>query len=798
MNMALRRAAVLLFSAALLATAACSGPEARKARYQQRADEFFAAGNLEKARVEFGNVLQVDPKNAKAHYHLGLIAERQVKPRDAAGQYQAAIDSDPDYTAARAGLGRLYLLAGLPDRVRETIEPGLGKTPGDAQLLTVRGALRSQQGDKDGALADAEAAVKAAPGDEHALALLASLYRRESRMPEAIKALDEGIRLNPRATDLRVIQAELLQLTGDKAGAEKQLREVLRIEPANVTHWQQLARLHLLEKDVDGAERALRDAVGQMPDNIEVKFALVGFLAAQRGVEVGDRQMRDFVAKEPGKADLQLAFGRYLEGQGKTDEAKAVYRKVIDAEGVKPAGLDARSRLAAVFIAKGEVNEGQKLVDEVLAKNPRDNEALALRGSLELTRGNPAGAISDLRSVLRDKPDATAVMRVLANAHLRNNETALAEEVLREAVRLDPRDPVLRLDLATLLASSGKPELARPFLEALTAEMPGNAVVWESLVRVELALGDKAASRRTVEDFRKVQPGSPLVAMMSGAVNEQDGKPQAAMADYEAALKLRPDSVEPLMAMSRLDQAAGQGAKSVARIEAAIHDKPDNLALRLLLGHVLIGQRRPADAVKAFDDVIAKNGAAWSAYRGKALAQDAQGQADAALATLAQGRARNPASVDLAVDLASMSLRLKRPDEAIKVYEDLTKQNPASVGFAANLAMLLADRQDPQSLERANKLVEPLAGREEPEALDVRGWVKFRSGNSADALSLIQRAVDKAPNIPQFRYHLAMVQLRSHKRASARENLDAALKPGIGFPGYDEAKAAHKNLVDAG
>ena len=44
-----------------------------------------------------------------------------------------------------------------------------------------------------GALADAEAAVKAAPTDELALALIGSLYRKAGRAAEAIGALEAGV-----------------------------------------------------------------------------------------------------------------------------------------------------------------------------------------------------------------------------------------------------------------------------------------------------------------------------------------------------------------------------------------------------------------------------------------------------------------------------------------------------------------------------------------------------------------------------------------------------------------------------
>jgi Tfp pilus assembly protein PilF len=74
--------------------------------------------------------------------------------------------------------------------------------------------------------------------------------------------------------------------------------------------------------------------------------------------------------------------------------------------------------------------------------------------------------------------------------------------------------------------------------------------------------------------------------------------------------------------------------------------------------------------------------------------------------------------------------------------------------------------------------------------LDTRGWVKFKAGQSKEALPLLEQAVDKAPNAPILRYHLAMVQLKSGDKEKARKNLEAAIGTGNSFSGIDEARAA--------
>ena len=91
-----------------------------------------------------------------------------MKPRsslgnftEAAQMFQSAVAADEKNVLARARLGRMLALAGLPDRALEVIAPALVTTPDDAGLLTVRAAARMLKGDLAAARTDAERAVQA-------------------------------------------------------------------------------------------------------------------------------------------------------------------------------------------------------------------------------------------------------------------------------------------------------------------------------------------------------------------------------------------------------------------------------------------------------------------------------------------------------------------------------------------------------------------------------------------------------------------------------------------------------------
>jgi tetratricopeptide (TPR) repeat protein len=786
-------------AAIALVIAGCGGAEERKARYLENGGKFFAERNYEKARVEFSNALQIDPTDAEAHYQAGRVSEKLNNPRDAVGQYQAAVDSNTHHMNARAALARLYLLSGLPDKALELVEPGLKEQADNAQLLTARGAARAQKGNVPAAFEDAEAAIKKAPDDEYAIALLASLYRQNARSDKAIEVVRGGLEKLPQSVDLHVVLADLELAQDHKPEAEAQLKKVIELQPKELAHRYRLARFYVMTKDIPAAERTMRETIATVPDNIEAKVALTELLAAHEGVDKAEAELKNFAAKEKDSAAMRLALGRFYEAHDKPDQADATYRSIIKDLGTKPDGLIARNRVATQLLQKNQVEPAIELIDEVLKENPRDNEALILRGNIALSRNDATAAISDLRTVLRDQPNSPNIMRALARAHLQNNEVTIAEETLRSAAQANPTDRAVRLELAQLLAQNNRPDQARPILEKLLAETPKDAVVLESLFRSQAATKDYDAARVTAGSLQAARPDLSIGWYLEGVIDESEKKYDAAAAAYQKALDLQPSAGEPLTALVRTDLARKQNAQAMARLDKIIKEQPKNVIAINLKGELLMAQKDTEKSIATFNEAITIAPRWWVPYRGLALANLSVKRSDAAVDALEQGVKSADGAAALSTDLAALYERLGKADDAIRTYESLIKKDPSSLAAANNLAMLLVSyRNDQASLDRAQQLTAKLMNTNEPAILNTRGWVKFKRGEFRESLPLLQQAVDKSPDSPVMRYHLGMAQLRIGDRSAAKQNLEAAIAANRTFLGVKEAQAALDELKRAG
>jgi tetratricopeptide (TPR) repeat protein len=769
----------------------CGSAQTRKAKYLQHGQEYLSAANFDKARVEFRNAAQIDPKDAQVHYFLAQVAEKSGDLRAAVSEYQVSIGADAKYAAPRAALGRLYLIGALADKAMELIEPGLVLDPGNAQLLTVRAAARERLGDKPGALSDAEQAVRLAPDDEYGLALLASLYRQRAQPAKAIELVRQSVQRLPKATDLRVILADLLVHTGQNAEAEAQLRQLVSLDPASLEHRYQLAKLYLLLNKPDAAEGALREAVKVAAGKVEPKLQLLQFLQAQRGPERALAEVDAMSTAAAHDSALKLALAQFLAQNGQGDRSAALLRRVVQDEGSKPDGLAARDRLAALLVSKRDLPAAKSLVAEVLKSNGRDNDALVLRSSIALAEGNAEAAIADLRAVLRDQPNSVPVLRALAQAYQRNGENDLAGEAIRNAVQLAPQDVASRLDLAQLLVGEKNLDSARPLLEQLAKDEPLNVQVQWTLFNVQLAQQQYAAARTTAEAILKVRPDIPLGHYLAGVSDEQNNQPAKAEREYDQALKVQPAAGEPLAAVTRLEVRGKQAGKALQRLDALISSQPTSGLARELKAETLIASGRTGQAMQALAESIKVLPQYPQFYSTLASLQLQATRADAAVATLQQGIATTHSAAPLVSALAAAYQQLGRADDAVKLYEDVLAHDPRALYAANNLAMLLITvRSDPASLAQAQKLAEQLVNSPAVNMIDTRGWVKYKSGDFKVAQQLLQQAVDKSPQEPELRYHLGMAQMRNGTPAAAVLNLEAAVAAKTPFTGIDEARAA--------
>jgi len=769
---------------------ACGGPEERKAKYRARAQEYLQAGNYPKARVALRNILKIDPKDADAYFLFAQVEEKEKNWRNAVSLYQEVVQLVPDHTPALVTLAKYYLEARLTEQVLSTADKVLTKHPQHPQANALKIAVLAIEGQLSDAMTKAEALRSQFPTEPDVTILLATLYSQQQRYRDAEATLQRALDAHPKDMDLLNNLNTILVQAKDMAGAETVARRMIEAEPTLFDHRLRLARFFDTQGANEKAENGLREAIALDPNSEERRLLLADFLSTRKDHRAAEQALLEAATQLPHSAKVQFGLAALYLKSGQDAKAREQYASLVKDYKEKPAGLEAKVKLAEMDLVSGKQAEAEKQVQEVLKENPRSSDGLILLGRMALSRRNGKDAVQAFRIVLHDQPELATVHFLLGQAYLLTGENSLAKESFEHAVALYPGQVDARRSLAALESQSGRHQQARARLVDLLKQRPDDLAALDMLMMLDLVTKNWVDAERTLNRLRAVSKDSVVAFMAEGRLREAQQQFDKASASYERATAIAPNNPDTLLSLVKLDVAQGHADRAKTRLDAVLATRPDHLFGHGLLGEVLALSGHPQEADVQFREASRVNPkwiTPWLDWGGLWLAQK---RADQAVQVLQAGLKANPDSEELHMLLASAYSTQGQIDSAINAYDGALRLKPRNVLAANNLAVLLVDyKGDPQNLQKAFVLSRDFE-KEAPHPLflDTLGWVRFKMGQQEDALRLMKDAVAKSPEVPTLNYHLGMAYYQSGKTAEARAYLSKALKSAEAFQGRREAE----------
>jgi tetratricopeptide (TPR) repeat protein len=780
--------------------AACGGAEDRKSAHMEKGQELYDEGNFEKARLEFKNVLQIDPKDIPARYALAQTLEQTQNWRGAAGHYLGILEAEPTHLDSLSRMGQIYLLGRNIEKAEEHAEKILAQNPADADGLTLRAGTKSFQADLDGAKLDVIAALDATPGHPNASALLASLYLREGDSGKSIETLQGALEYEPKNATISTLLARVHTQLGNTDEAAKVYQQIVDNEPAVLGHRLRLSNFHVSQDQKDEAEAVLKTTVTDI-DDVNAKLAYAEFLAKNRSAQLAAETLEKMIIDDPDEYRLRFALGKLFEAANEMDQATKVYQAIIDktdGDESSPFALSATTRLAVVEARKGNVEQSFELVEQVLSENPRDQEALKLRGTLSLTKGDAAAAIADYRAGLRDDANNAGLLRLLARAHLINGEIDLAKDTLLKGIEANPKAIALRADLVNIYSQQQELEKAMDELEEVVKVQPTNGKAYEGMFKIRVHQKDWTKALAISERVKVAFPSQPTGFYFAGLVHQAEQRLPESIEQFESALAVSPDAVQPLSQLVKSHLALKQQDVAERRLKEVTERNEKNFVAYNLLGELHLSSKRLDEATAAFNRAREINPKWAIPYRNIASTQIAAEQPDKAIETMEQGIEATGGSALLVTGLAAYLERNGKLDSAIEQYRKLLVDDPKSTLAANNLAMLLIEyKDDEDSQQEARELAKTLKNSNNAAYLDTYGWIEHKFGDSARAVEVLEKAVAVAPNAAIMRYHLGMAYVAQGNQVLAKDNLSQAIDANVEFRGIEEAKAALAK-IDAG
>ena len=535
--------------------------------------------------------------------------------------------------------------------------------------------------------------------------------------------------------------------------AKRKLVLFLRAAPGNVQAIEILGTLLLNEGEQAQAEKLLQQAANAAPDQVSLRLRLAVAMLNQQKFKEAAPHLQYAVEQEPDNLLALTNYGWLLAVLDRNELALPIYERL---RGKEFEGQVSRLDLfVGLTVLYHRLNLHDRTI-ELLApqfaqvKEPHLNNRLFLN---------------------------------LVDAYLSSGKLDDAARTLDRLDSLIPADhPGPLLARAKLAGARKNYEGASAILGAGLKSHPGAAT------DIHLALARLNVERRYIQRAR--------TAFEEAAESATPAERPAILSEMSVALAKAGRSADATAILERFATAGGaDGSVALLLAENLVQTKRtgDALALldrlvaadpglaqaHLLKAIVLRGEKRIPEARAAMrKSVEVEPGNAGSWHMLADLTHDIDGDA-AMIGVLKEGLASNPTDPHLMFGVGSLSYSQGDVELSAEVFGRMISRfpdDPVALSGAA-LAMLDLGRSPAEArklLERARQRAPNV-----PAIADTWGWMLHKSGKSAEAIELLKEVSAAIPNDGGVLYHLGIAYLESGEAGPGRSALRKSLALGV-------------------
>ena len=701
----------------------------------------------------------------------------------------------------------------------------------ETRLSRADGYFAAQQYDK--AEKEYREALRLAPGDPVAQRQLGLIYFEQGQLRQAYPLLKKSSELEPDNPDVQLKLATGYFVGRDYKNARALAQQILEKQPGQLealllmvdttvspddlqetrnaidklqgrendrlTYHLARGAMELRNKDDRQAEIDFKAALDLAPKSSAAHLALGRLYLYRRDVTAATQAFESAAALSPPRSPIRLLYADLKLRSGATDEAKKFAEEMVrDA----PDYLPSRAFLMKIVCSENRGDDCAARVDNVLAQDPLNSDALFQSGLLALGKGNNTLAIRIFTQLAGLNDKDPRVWYQLALAYLASMKDASpvaarnaferADENLSIAVKLDPKFQQAVLLLADVKIRKGVPAAAQDLLIPFVKEQPQVAQAQYLLGAAYLAQQKPGDALEVYRHMAESFPKDPQPSFLAGRLLLAERRPAEARKALEKSLEASPIYAPAIELLVNLDLAEKQYAIALDRVQPLIEKDSNSAQAFGIRGKIYAAQadfsRAEADLLKAIE-LDPKLQPVYLLLAQLYIASNRQELSIAKLnEAIEKNKDNNTRTLPALMLLAQLQLNLARYDEARNTYEKLLAVSPNLSLALNNLAVLYSENlgQLDKAYDLAKKANE--AAPNEPRIADTLGWIEFKRRNYANALRLLEDSAIKLPDSAEIQFHLGMAHYMMGDEAPARAALEKAVNASADFMGKDEAR----------
>ena len=578
----------------------CSG-RPKEQRLLDRAESEFRAGNYEKAKITYMQVIGRDAHNPLPFQRIGAIWLEEGDPVVAGGFLKRGQELDPNNAANNVRLAKAYQALGQFPEARKEAEAVLKAGPNDDALILVAEIARTAK-----ELGDLEQTLKTYHAKDTVSyhIAVADLAARRQDWVTAETAVKKALELNPKSAQAHQAAGLLILFQKKQGDAANELRTAAELAPSR-SEVQMTYANYLLEAGQPGAAGNFLDSLTKKaPDFLPAWIALARIAVAEKKYDDALKLLDNVTARDPRHVEAGLMQSDCFIAKRDTKKATEKVQRIL---GTFPELPTALYRLAETYLQQNKPAQAAAALDDALKKSPDYVEAIVLRAQLKVTTGQFDDAIKALEQLLKKKPNLKTASVLLAQAYRGAGRFDDAARVFQEQIKLHPKSPEFYFLLGIVQEQAKKNEEARKSFDKALELAPDNLPALNQLVDLDLAAKDFAnATKRIEEQLQKRPDSAPLYVLRGKVLIAQSQWPEAETT-LKKAIELDPSLggaysllVSTYLTTHRLDDAARE-------METLIAKTPNSQNALMLLAAIREKQKDYAAARATYQKLLTLN-----------------------------------------------------------------------------------------------------------------------------------------------------------------------------------------------
>ncbi|WP_233799900.1 tetratricopeptide repeat protein [Paraburkholderia sp. HP33-1] len=436
---------------------------------------------------------------------------------------------------------------------------------------------------------------------------------------------------------------------------------------------------------------------------------------------------------------------------------------------------------ASLLVLSGKPDDASPILSQELAKIPDENRGSAVLAlQLLLSHGpNRVGGLHVLQDLLKNDMNRPEAQLAIARQQLLADDAPGARKSLEQALAIKPD----YLPAALMLSQMGPEERKEGIasLEKYVQQNPKSHDARLALAQMYLASDRLDDAQKQFEIMRKANSNdlTPLMALALIKIQQKNfAEAQTYLTQYaQQAEKTRgADAGQAYIYLAQLSLEQKNEAAASDWLNKISPASQQYMAAQITRAQLLAKQGKTDEARQLLANLQTSDprDVALIARTDAAILFDAKRYSEAE-ERLQQATANFPDDPDLTYDYAMAAEKTGHYDIMEAQLRKLIQTQPENPQAYNALGYSLADRN--QRLPEADRLVEKASSLAPNDAfiMDSVGWVKYRMGDTADAIKLLRKAYSLQPNA-EIGAHLGEVLWKAGEQEQARAAFREARK----------------------